>query len=94
MQEILTVKDLSKVLNTPERTIRHWATNKTLPSYKIGEKLFFNRREIMNLVGGEIKEKNEDPVADWLYQQLEQRRMDQKNTAGNILQDIPHQSAI
>lgn len=46
----LTIKDVSKLLNVSETTIRRWLQEGKIPGYKLGHQIRFSRSEIENWV--------------------------------------------
>ncbi|MBP5359508.1 MAG: helix-turn-helix domain-containing protein [Treponema sp.] len=47
---ILTVKDVAELFKVEEQTVYHWASNGTLPSFKIGKVIRFRRDEIFGML--------------------------------------------
>jgi excisionase family DNA binding protein len=46
----MTAKEVAELLNVNVRTIQLWAANGTLPSYRIGRLLRFQRGEIQQKI--------------------------------------------
>jgi PTS system nitrogen regulatory IIA component len=44
---LLTVKDITKILNVSEKTIYRWVKSGQIPTYRVGEQYRFNRLEIL-----------------------------------------------
>ncbi len=46
--EFLTVGQLSQFLNVSSHTIYHWSMKRTIPCFKVGKLLRFNKAEIIH----------------------------------------------
>ncbi len=42
----LKIKDITELLNVPEKTVRQWISEKRMPAYKIKNQYYFNKSEI------------------------------------------------
>lgn len=49
-QELYRIATLSRILDTPEQTIRNWIHGGRLPAYKIGCNLYIKRKDVDDLV--------------------------------------------
>lgn len=59
--KLLTVKDVSEIINAKPSTIYAWAESGTLPSYKIGGLLRFSEDDII----ASIKNCKKDPLQQY-----------------------------
>ncbi len=104
---VLNTKDLASLLKTSERTVRYWAANDMVPSYKIGSQTFYNKKEILNLIGQTddasdtinewLKIESGDPVVDWLKEQLLinlERRERNTKSEKSTFQTIPQRFVV
>jgi excisionase family DNA binding protein len=74
---VLKTKDVAELLGVPVSTINTWSSERIIPFHRIGGRVFYNRTEIMNLVGGDAGIKQEqDPVLRWLTEQMLKRRQE------------------
>ncbi|WP_296692336.1 helix-turn-helix domain-containing protein [Treponema sp. UBA7567] len=74
MNELLTTKEVAKLLKVSEQTIRTMTNSHEIPHYRMGKMIRYSRQEIMALFGGELEA---DPVLDWLIK-ITQRRKEGK----------------
>lgn len=43
----LSVKDVAKIFNVGEKTVHHWVEQDGLPAFRLNDRLFFNRVDVM-----------------------------------------------
>ena len=72
-RHVMQTQDVAKMLNVAETTVRQWTFEGLLPAHRIGGKVFYNREEILALVGGSGKGVK-DPVLDYLERLVDARR--------------------
>jgi PTS system nitrogen regulatory IIA component len=48
----LSVKDVSKLLNVPEKTVYRWIQADDLPAHRVEDQYFFNRTELLEWITG------------------------------------------
>lgn len=73
-KNILTKGAVAEMFGVSEAAINGWVSRKTIPYHKIGERIFFNRKEVMKLVGGDPDDEKTDEVLEYLLNLVEQRR--------------------
>jgi len=73
-KDILSKAEVAELFSVNEAAVSGWMARKTIPYLKIGERVFFNRREIMALVGGDVENETNDTVLEYLLNLVEQRR--------------------
>ena len=73
-KDILSKAEVAELFGVNETAISGWMTRRTIPYHKIGERVFFNRRELMALVGGDMENEKNDTVLEYLLNLVEQRR--------------------
>lgn len=56
MERLLTVREVSELLNVTETTVRRWIMDKTIPSYLIGGVRRFNYQEVLEHIKGDGKQ--------------------------------------
>ena len=74
MKDILSKAEVAELFGVNETAISGWMARRTIPYHKIGERAFFNRRELMALVGGDMENEKNDTVLEYLLNLVEQRR--------------------
>jgi excisionase family DNA binding protein len=75
IKPILTTAEVAALLQISTQTAFRWTARKIIPAHKVGNVLRYSRREIMELVGDKESEEN-DPVTEWLLDQLNKRRQE------------------
>ena len=73
-KEILSKADVAELFGVTETAVNGWIGRHTVPYHKIGERVFFNRRELMALVGEDMTNETNDEVLEYLLNLVEQRR--------------------
>ena len=73
-KEILSKADVAELFGVTETAVNGWIGRHTVPYHKIGERVFFNRRELMALVGEDMTNEQNDTVLEYLLNLVEQRR--------------------
>jgi hypothetical protein len=82
-RHVMQTQDVAKLLNVAETTVRQWTFERLLPAHRIGGKVFYNREEILALVGGSGKGVK-DPVLDYLERLVDARRRELETTGENV----------
>jgi hypothetical protein len=75
IKPVLNAHEVSELLGVTVAAVARWTSTGVLPSHKIGSINRYNRREIMDLVGGDNPTNDSgDPITTWLIEQLNKRR--------------------
>ena|GEM_PF-1470351 len=81
-RHVMQTQDVAEMLNVAETTVRQWTFEGLLPAHRIGGKVFYNREEILALVGGSGKGVK-DPVLDYLERLVDARRRELETPGWN-----------
>ena len=73
-KNILNKAEVAELFGVNETAVSGWMARRTIPYHKIGERVFFNRRELMALVGGDMENEKNDTVLEYLLNLVEKRR--------------------
>lgn len=73
-KNILDKSGAAEMFGVSEAAISGWIVRRTIPYHKIGERIFFNRAELMGLVGGDPDSEKTDKVLEYLLNLVEKRR--------------------
>ncbi len=49
-EKLFSVKEVAKKIGVTERTIRRWISEKKLPAYKIGFRVFIAKEDVQKMV--------------------------------------------
>ncbi len=72
---VLNANQAADLLGVPEVSIRTWTAAKKIPSHHIGGRVFYNKYELLKLVGGiNTLQPDNDPVLTYLLEKINERR--------------------
>jgi len=72
---VLNITQAAELLGVPEVSIRTWTSAKKIPAHHIGGRVFYNRLELLKLVGGTSSlQPDSDPVLTYLLEKINERR--------------------
>jgi len=67
-QELVSVKTLSEKLDIPQKTIRKWVYKRSIPFYKVGQKLVrFNLKEVRDWYVGSASKPQQFLVGERVF---------------------------